>query len=192
MSAKTRTAILISGRGSNMVAIAKAAMADDYPAQIALVISNRPGALGLYAASKMGITAITVDHTAYKKRQDFEAELHAILTAHSIDFVVCAGFMRVLTADFVAKWESRMINIHPSLLPKYKGLNTHARAIAAGDSEHGASVHWVSEGVDEGKIIAQARLKITHSDTAETLAARLLPLEQALFPKALKQVLTTA
>lgn len=185
MASKTRTAILISGRGSNMVAIAKAAQDDAYPASIALVISNRPEAAGLHKADEMGIAALAIDHKDYKKREDFENELHAALLAHDIEFVVCAGFMRVLTASFVEKWSGKMINIHPSLLPKYKGLNTHARALAAGDSEHGCTVHWVSEGVDEGEIIDQARLQIRPSDTADDLAARLLPLEQALYPRAL-------
>ena len=189
MASKTRTAILISGRGSNMVAIAKAAQDDAYPASIALVISNRPEAAGLHKADAMGITAIAIDHKDYKSREAFEDELHAALLAHNIEFVVCAGFMRVLTAGFVEKWSGKMINIHPSLLPKYKGLNTHARALAAGDREHGCTVHWVSEGVDEGEIIDQARLQIMPSDTADDLAARLLPLEQALYPRALIKAL---
>lgn len=190
MGAKTRTAILISGRGSNMVAIAEAARADDYPADIALVISNRPEAAGLHKADEMGITAIAIDHKDYKTREDFENELHATLTAHYIDFVVCAGFMRVLTADFVNTWQGRIINIHPSLLPKYKGLDTHKRALAAGDAVHGCTVHWISEGVDEGKIIDQASLNILPSDTPDSLAQRLLPLEQALYPKALIKALS--
>ncbi len=192
MRAKTRTAILISGRGSNMVAIAKTAQAQtDYPANIALVISNRPEAAGLYKADAMRIPALAIDHKDFETREDFENELHAALLAHEIEFVVCAGFMRVLTAGFVEKWQNRIINIHPSLLPKYKGLNTHARAIAAKDKEHGCTVHWVSEGVDEGGIIEQARLNILPGDTADSLAERLLPLEQALYPKALIKALNT-
>jgi len=182
---RTRTAILISGRGSNMVAIAQAAKAKDYPTDIALVISNRPEAAGLHKADEMGITVLAIDHTDYPNRAAFEDELHAALLAHDIEFVVCAGFMRVLTATFVSKWQGRIINIHPSLLPKYKGLNTHARALAAGDTQHGCSVHWVSEGVDEGQIIAQSALNILANDTPDTLAARLLPLEQSLYPLAL-------
>jgi len=189
MASKIRTAILISGRGSNMVAIAKAAQDEDYPADIALIISNRPEAAGLHKADAMGITAIAIDHKDYKSREAFEDELHAALLAHNIEFVVCAGFMRVLTVSFVEKWSGKMINIHPSLLPKYKGLNTHARALAAGDSEHGCTVHWVSEGVDEGEIIDQARLTIMPSDTADDLASRLLPLEQTLYPQALIKAL---
>ena len=189
MASKTRTAILISGRGSNMIAIAKAAQDHAYPASIALVISNRPEAAGLHKADAMDITAIAIDHKDYKSREAFEDELHAALLAHNIEFVVCAGFMRVLTASFVEKWSGKMINIHPSLLPKYKGLNTHARALAAGDREHGCTVHWVSEGVDEGEIIDQARLKIRPSDTVDDLASRLLPLEQALYPRALIKAL---
>jgi len=185
MASKTRTAILISGRGSNMVAIAKAAQDDAYPASIALVISNRPEAAGLHKADAMGITAIAIDHKDYKSREAFEDELHAALLAHNIEFVVCAGFMRVLTASFVEKWSGKMINIHPSLLPKYKGLNTHARALAAGDKAHGCTVHWVSEGVDEGKVIEQSSLNILPDDTPDSLSVRLLPLEQSLYPRAL-------
>ncbi len=187
---KTRTAILISGRGSNMVAITQAAQHKDYPAKICLVISNRPEAAGLHKADDMGIAAIAIDHTDYNSRADFENELHAALLAHKIDFVVCAGFMRVLSPRFVKKWQGKMINIHPSLLPKYKGLNTHARAIKAGDTHHGCTVHWINEGVDEGEIIDQAHLEILPDDTADSLAARLLPLEQSLYPQALIKALS--
>ena len=192
MRAKARTAILISGRGSNMVAIAKAAQDKDYPAQIALVISNRPEAAGLFKADAMGITAIAIDHKDYKTRAGFENELHAALLAHDIEFIVCAGFMRVLTAEFVSKWQGKIINIHPSLLPKYKGLNTYARAISAGDKSHGATVHWVSEGVDEGQIIEQITIDILPNDTAESLAQRLLPQEQRLYPKAVIKALKSS
>ncbi|MEP1229739.1 MAG: phosphoribosylglycinamide formyltransferase [Litorimonas sp.] len=186
---KTRIAILISGRGSNMVAIAMAAKSKDYPAKVCLVISNRPEAEGLHKADDIGITALAIDHTEYDARADFENELDAALKAHNIEFVVCAGFMRVLTRAFVEKWQGRIINIHPSLLPKYKGLHTHARAIDAGDTVHGCTVHWLSEGVDEGQIIDQARLDIRPEDTPDSLAARLLPLEQALYPQAIVKAL---
>jgi len=172
-----------------MTAIAQVARTQDYPADIALVISNRPEAAGLHKADEMGITALAIDHNDYKKRQDFENELHAALLAHDIEFVVCAGFMRVLTAGFVRNWQGRIINIHPSLLPKYKGLNTYERAIDAGDKIHGATVHWISEGVDEGEIIDQVTIDILPDDTADSLAERLLPHEQALYPKALVKAL---
>jgi len=187
---RVKTAILISGRGSNMEALLDAAEQDDYPAEISLVISNRPEAAGLRKADERGIKAIAIDHRDYKTRESFEDELNAALKAHDIEFVACAGFMRVLTASFVNKWEGCMINIHPSLLPKYKGLHTHARALEAGDKEHGCSVHWVTEGVDDGAIIAQAKIDILDDDTPDTLAARLLAEELKLYPIALKKALT--
>ena len=172
-----------------MLAIVEAAKAPDFPADIALVISNKPEAQGLRAADARGIPALCIDHRDYESRAAFEAELHATLTAYNIDFVVCAGFMRVLGRRFVRLWDGRLINIHPSLLPKYKGLNTHARALEAGDAAHGATVHWVSEGVDDGEIIAQASLDIEPGDTVDTLAARVQILEHALYPQALRAVL---
>lgn len=184
---RLRTAVLISGRGSNMVALAKAAQTPDYPANIQLVISNRPDAAGLQRAEELGLKAICIDHKTYAKRADFEADLHAALIAHDIEFVACAGFMRVLTGGFVSKWSERMINIHPSLLPKYKGLNTHQRALDAGDKVHGCSVHWVSEGVDEGALIAQRSIFIEKGDTSARLAEKLLPEEQILYPLALRK-----
>jgi len=182
---RIRTAVLISGRGSNMEALIAAAKSSDYPAEIKLVISNRPEAAGLHTADSAGVTALAIDHKDYETREAFERELDAALTAHKIELIACAGFMRVLTAWFVSRWEGRLINIHPSLLPKYKGLNTHARALAAGDREAGCTVHWVSEGVDEGKIIAQNRLTINTIDTVESLAERIRALEHKLYPMAL-------
>ena len=186
---KIRTAVLISGRGSNMLSLIEAAQAPDYPAEIALVISNKPEAQGLRAADEKGVEAICIDHREFETRAAFEAEMDAALRAHEIDFVVCAGFMRVLGATFVRDWTGRMINIHPSLLPKYKGLHTHKRALEAGDAEHGCTVHWVSEGVDEGHIIAQSTLDVDASDTEETLATRVQALEHRLYPSALRDVL---
>lgn len=174
-----------------MVALIEAAQKADYPADINLVISNRPEAAGLRKADEMGVTAICIDHRDFESRSDFEAELNAALRAHDIDFVVCAGFMRVLGEKFVKSWTGKMINIHPSLLPKYKGLHTHKRAIEAGDTDHGCTVHWVNEGVDEGKIIAQSSIVITPNDTQETLAKRVQALEHKLYPDALVLALTT-
>ena len=184
---RLKLAILISGRGSNMEALVRAAKSPDYPAEPVLILSNRPDAAGLAFAEAAGIRALAIDHKIYgKDREAFERDLDAGLRAAGIEIIALAGFMRVLTNWFVSRWEGRMVNIHPSLLPKYKGLNTHQRAIDAGDSEAGCTVHWVSAGVDEGEIIAQARVQIHPGDTADTLAARTLPAEHKLYPEALK------
>ena len=180
-----RLAILISGRGTNMEAILRAAEADDYPARPILVLSNRPDAQGLETAANAGLSAVSVDHKAYgKDRESFERALQSVLIEHQIEMVVLAGFMRILTPWFVSKWTGRMINIHPSLLPKYPGLHTHQRALDAGDAEAGCSVHWVTEGVDEGAVIAQARVSVLANDTPDTLADRVLGEEHKLYPKA--------
>lgn len=185
---RLRLAILISGRGTNMQAILDAAGTATYPADPVLVLSNRPGAKGLETASKRGLAAIAVDHKPFgKDREAFERELHAVLQSHEIEMVVLAGFMRILTPWFVRQWTDRMINIHPSLLPKYPGLNTHQRAIDAGDREAGCSVHWVTEGVDQGAVIAQARVPVLASDTAETLSDRVLEQEHLLYPNAVEK-----
>lgn len=173
-----------------MVALIEAAQNPDYPADIQLVISNRPEAAGLRKADDLGVKAICIDHRDYEKRADFEAELNAALRAHDIEFVACAGFMRVLGAKFVKQWKMKLINIHPSLLPKYKGLNTHKRALDAGDTHHGCTVHWVNEGVDEGSTIAQSKLTIKLDDTPDTLAKRVQILEHQLYPKALAEAIT--
>ena len=179
-------AILISGRGSNMEALLKAAAAPDYPAKPVLVLANRPDAKGLETAMDAGISALAIDHKPFgKDREAFERAMDQALTEAGTEIIALAGFMRVLTPWFVNKWQGRMINIHPSLLPKYKGLDTHQRAIDAGDAEAGATVHWVSPGVDDGEIIQQASLPILPGDTADTLAARLLPVEHQLYPAAL-------
>ena len=183
---RLKLAILISGRGSNMEALLKAAAAPDYPAEPVLVLSNRPDALGLETALAAGVPALAIDHKAYgKDREAFERAMDAALTEAGTEIIALAGFMRVLTPWFVEKWQGRMINIHPSLLPKYKGLDTHQRALDAGDAEAGASVHWVSPGVDDGEIIQQASLPILPGDTPDSLAARLLPVEHRLYPEAL-------
>ncbi len=185
---RLRTAILISGRGSNMQAILDAARRKSYPAEPVLVLTNRPEAAGVTVANSYGVATAHVDHKPYgKDREAFERAMHAVLEQHQIEMVVLAGFMRILTPWFVRQWTRRMINIHPSLLPKYPGLHTHQRAIDAGDREAGCSVHWVTEGVDEGDVIAQARVAIDRGDTAETLAARILPEEHALYPVAVER-----
>ena len=183
---RLRLAILISGRGSNMEALLKAAEDPAYPAKPVLVLSNRPDAKGLETAAAAGIPALAIDHKLYgRDREAFEREMDKALTEAGTEIIALAGFMRVLTPWFVSRWEGRMINIHPSLLPKYKGLDTHQRAIDAGDAEAGCTVHWVSSGVDEGEIIAQAAVPILPGDTPETLAARILPEEHRLYPLAL-------
>ena len=186
---RVHLAILISGRGSNMQAILEACDAPDYPARVVLVLSNRPDAAGLEIARAAGITTAVIDHKAYgTDREAFERDIDAALNAAGAELVALAGFMRILSPYLVSRWEGRMVNIHPSLLPRHKGLDTHARAIAAGDAEAGCTVHYVSPGVDEGEIIAQARLPILPEDTPDTLAARILPAEHALYPEAIAAV----
>ncbi|MEO1322870.1 MAG: phosphoribosylglycinamide formyltransferase [Pseudomonadota bacterium] len=185
---RLRMAVLISGRGSNMTAILEAAQDDEYPVAPVIVVSNRPDAAGLETASARGIPTQAVDHKPFgKDREAFERAIDAILRQHNVEIVVLAGFMRILTPWFVGKWAGRMINIHPSLLPKYPGLNTHQRAIDAGDAEAGCSVHWVTEGVDEGDVIAQAKVPIHPGDTADQLAARVLEQEHILYPDAVRK-----
>ena len=183
---RLKLAILISGRGSNMEAILEAARDPAYPAQPVLALSNRPDAKGLETAAAAGIATAAIDHKTYgKDREAFERAMHEQLTETGVEIIALAGFMRVLTPWFVNTWEGRMVNIHPSLLPKYKGLDTHQRALDAGDTEAGCTVHWVSPGVDDGEIIQQASLPILPGDTADSLAARLLPVEHQLYPEAL-------
>ena len=187
--AKQRVAILISGRGSNMASLIAAAKDDSYPAEIALVVSNRPDAAGLDHAKSRGITTAVVDHTRYgRDRAAFEHALHAVLTAHRIELVCLAGFMRLLTPWFVGQWQGRMLNIHPALLPAFKGLHTHERALEAGVKTHGATVHFVSAEMDSGEIIAQAEVPVLDGDTPDTLAARVLEAEHRIYPQALRQV----
>ena len=186
--ARKRVAILISGRGSNMMSLIEAARQPTYPAEIALVISNRADAAGVDLARAAGVEAVVVPSRAYSDRAAFEAELTRQLEAHDIEIVCLAGFMRVLTPAFVAHWRDRLINIHPSLLPAFQGLDTHARALAAGVAEHGCTVHYVRDGVDDGPIIAQAAVAVRAGDTPETLAARVLAEERKLYPAALALV----
>jgi len=183
---RLKLAILISGRGSNMEAILEAARDPAYPAKPVLVLSNRPDAKGLETAAAAGIATAAIDHKTYgKDREAFERAMHEQLTEAGVEIIALAGFMRVLTPWFVNTWKGRMVNIHPSLLPKYKGLDTHQRALDAGDTEAGCTVHWVSPGVDDGEMIQQASLPILPGDTADSLAARLLPVEHQLYPEAL-------
>jgi phosphoribosylglycinamide formyltransferase 1 len=182
-----RVAMLISGSGSNMVALAES-MVGDHPARPVLVLSNVPEAGGLARAEALGIATAVVDHRPFgKDRAGFEAALSAALARAAPDIVCLAGFMRILTEDFTAAWAGRMLNIHPSLLPKYRGLNTHARALEAGDSEAGCTVHEVTAELDGGPILGQARVAIRPGDTPEALAARILPLEHRLYPAVLRR-----
>jgi phosphoribosylglycinamide formyltransferase 1 len=183
---KKRVAILISGRGSNMVALIQAAQEPSYPAEIALVLSNRPDAAGIAHARAAGIATETVDHVAYgNDRPKFEQAMQQVLERERIDLVCLAGFMRLLTPWFVARWEGRMLNIHPALLPAFKGLDTHARALAAGVKIHGASVHLVVPEMDSGPIIVQGAVAVREDDTAEELSARVLAVEHRIYPHAL-------
>ncbi|WP_323764695.1 phosphoribosylglycinamide formyltransferase [Marinovum sp.] len=182
-----RVAILISGGGSNMVTLADS-MTGDHPGRPCLVLSNRPEAGGLAKAEARGIPTAVVDHRNYgKDRKAFEGEVQAALEGARADVICLAGFMRVLTAEFVTRWQGRMLNIHPSLLPKYKGLDTHARALAAGDAEGGCSVHLVTPELDDGPVLGQTRVEITADDTPESLAARVLVAEHELYPAVLRQ-----
>jgi phosphoribosylglycinamide formyltransferase 1 len=184
---RKRVAILISGRGSNMAALIEAAIHPDYPAEMALVISNNPNAAGLQHAEAAGITTAVVDHTGFEKsREAFELAIQMELENHRIDLICLAGFMRLLTPSFARRWESRILNIHPALLPAFKGLETHERALAAGVKIHGASVHFVVAEVDSGPIVAQAAVAVRDEDTPDTLAARVLKVEHQIYPLALK------
>ena len=182
-----RVAILISGGGSNMVSLVRS-MTGDHPGRPCLVLSNRPGAKGLDRARDLGVATAVVDHTRFPgDRHAFEAELHRALTDAGAEIVCLAGFMRVLTPEFVSRWSGRMLNIHPSLLPKYPGLDTHARAIEAGDTEAGCSVHEVTAELDAGPVLGQARVPVLPGDTPDTLAARVLAEEHRLYPLVLRR-----
>jgi phosphoribosylglycinamide formyltransferase 1 len=186
---KKRVAVLISGRGSNLMALIEAAKERSYPAEIALVLSNRPDAAGLAHARAQGIATAVVDHVPFgENREGFEHALADALERHSIDLVCLAGFMRLLTPWFVRRWQGRLINIHPALLPAFKGLNTHERALQAGAKVHGATVHFVVAEMDAGPIILQQSLRVHDTDDADTLAARVLELEHRIYPCALKLV----
>jgi len=182
-----RVAILISGGGSNMVSLVNS-MTGGHPARPVLVLSNDPNAGGLAKARALNVPTFAVDHKPFgKDRAAFEAALQKALETAKPDIICLAGFMRILTPEFTRMWEGRMLNIHPSLLPKYKGLHTHARVLEAGDTEHGCSVHEVTAELDGGPILGQAKIAVSADDTAETLAARLLPLEHQLYPQVLQR-----
>lgn len=182
-----RVAILISGGGSNMVALVDS-MTGDHPARPCLVLANDPAAGGLAKAASLGVPTAVVDHRPYgRDRAGFEAELTRVLDAHAPDIICLAGFMRVLTPAFVTRWQGRVLNIHPSLLPKYPGLHTHARALAAGDAEAGCSVHEVTAELDGGPILGQARVPVLPGDTPDSLAARVLVQEHRLYPMVLRR-----
>lgn len=186
---RKRVAVLISGRGSNMAALIEAATDKKYPAEIVLVLSNRPEAGGLLVARAAGVATEVVDHVAFgKDRAAFEHALQAALEKHHIDIVCLAGFMRLLTASFVGSWTERLLNIHPALLPAFKGLDTHKRALEADAKLHGATVHFVVPEMDSGPIIAQGAVTVQPGDTEEALALRVLKVEHRIYPLALKLV----
>jgi phosphoribosylglycinamide formyltransferase-1 len=186
--AQKRVAILISGRGSNMTALMKAAKTKNYPAEIVLVLSNRPEAQGLELAKAEGIPTVIVDHKTFSSREEFDAAIQRELEAAKIEIVCLAGFMRVLTDDFVDRWKGRMLNIHPSLLPAFKGTNTHHQALLAGVASHGATVHFVVPELDSGPIVMQAEVPVQKGDTEAKLAARVLKIEHKIYPAALKML----
>jgi phosphoribosylglycinamide formyltransferase-1 len=185
--AKKRVAVLISGRGSNMASLIEAAKAPDYPAEIALVLSNRPDAAGLALAEGQRVKTQVLDHRPYgKDRAAFEQALQATLEAHRIELVCLGGFMRLFTVEFVQRWHGRMLNIHPALLPSFRGLDPHGQALTAGVKISGATVHFVTPEMDAGPIVVQAAVPVRNDDTAETLAARVLTVEHRIYPLALK------
>jgi formyltetrahydrofolate-dependent phosphoribosylglycinamide formyltransferase len=188
VTTRRRAAILISGRGSNMRALIEAARTPNYPAEIVGVFSNNPGAAGLDYARDAGLPTATRSHRDFADREAFEAEIEAHLRTWGAELICLAGFMRILSPAFVGRWAGRILNVHPSLLPAFRGLDTHARALAAGATEHGCTVHFVTPGLDEGPPILAARVPVLPGDTAETLAARVLVEEHRIYPQALAMV----
>ncbi|HVV93833.1 MAG TPA: phosphoribosylglycinamide formyltransferase [Hyphomicrobiales bacterium] len=186
--ARLPVAVLISGRGSNMAALVAAAAEPAFPAEIVAVIANRPDAAGLATAAGAGIPTAVVDHKRFAGKPAFEAALSDEIARHGAALICLAGFMRIVSADFVARWRGQVLNIHPSLLPSFPGLDTHARALAAGVRLHGCTVHFVDAEVDAGPIVAQAAVPVLPGDDAETLAARVLAAEHRLYPRALALV----
>lgn len=185
---KKKVAVLISGRGSNMQALARACDNPDFPAEIALVISNKEDAPGLDWAKQNGLPTLLIDHRSFTDRTEFEHALIRAFEEAGSDIVCLAGFMRVLSPHFFQHWRKPVLNIHPSLLPKYKGLHTHQAALDSGETEHGCSVHFVTEDLDSGEVILQKSVKVESDDTAETLAARVLEQEHLAYPEALKMI----
>lgn len=182
---KARVGVLISGRGSNMMALVEAARDPAYPAEIVCVVSNRADAKGLEYAASHGIAAELINHKHFATRESFEAALDAYLRKMNVEIIACAGFMRILTPGFISGWLGRMINIHPSLLPAYKGLHTHERALADGAKVHGCTVHHVTAELDAGPVILQAQVPVLPDDTPDTLSARVLSEEHRIYPQAL-------
>jgi phosphoribosylglycinamide formyltransferase 1 len=182
--------VLISGRGSNLLAIVTAAARGTLRVRVTAVISDRPAAPGLLAAAQAGLVACTLDPGQFPDRSSYDAALADLVAQHAPDLVVLAGFMRILSASFVARFRGRLINIHPSLLPRYRGLHTHRRALAAGDAEHGASVHYVTEELDGGPVVAQARVAVLPGDTEQTLSARVQAAEHRLYPMVIGWIAT--
>jgi phosphoribosylglycinamide formyltransferase-1 len=185
---RKRIGVLISGRGSNLAALIAATQQPDYPAEIVLVVSNRPDAAGLARASEAGLVTAVVDHKAFPDRRAFEEQLDRTFVAAGVEILCLAGFMRVFTDWFVARWTGRMLNIHPSLLPAFRGTDTHRQALAAGVLIHGCTVHFVTLDLDAGPIVAQAAVRVVPGDTEETLAVRVLAEEHRLYPFALRLV----
>ncbi len=183
---KIRLVVLISGRGSNLQAILDQAASGELPVEVAAVVSNRPGVHGLERARQAGVPALELDHKNFADRPEFEAALIETIDRRQPDLVVLAGFMRVLTAGFTEHYRGRLLNIHPSLLPKFRGLHTHERAIAAGETEHGASIHFVTAELDGGPVIVQARVPVLPGDDSDALAARVLEQEHRLYPLAIR------
>jgi len=188
MTAKKRLAILISGRGSNMRALVEAARQPDYPAEVVAILASRPDAAGLAWARGQSLPATLIDHRAYAMREAFDAAVDQALGDAGVELVALAGFMRIQGADFVRKWQGRQLNIHPSLLPAFKGLRPQAQALAAGVKISGCTVHFVSEELDGGPIIAQAAVPVSEDDSPDSLAARILCAEHRLYPQALALV----
>lgn len=188
MSTRKRVAVLISGRGSNMAALIEAARAPDYPAGIVGVFSNRPDAAGLATAAAEGIATAARSHRDFANREAFDAHVDTVLEGWGAEIVCLAGYMRILSVPFVERWQGRMINVHPSLLPRHKGLNPQQQAIDAGDSESGCSVHWVTPSLDDGPTILARRVPILPGDSADSLAARILVEEHIAYPQALAMV----
>ncbi|MGZ9097445.1 MAG: phosphoribosylglycinamide formyltransferase [Micavibrio sp.] len=188
MTQKIRLGILISGRGSNMESLIRACAAPDYPAEVALVLSNKPAAPGLEKARQSGIMTTAIDQKTYTDRSEFEAALHKTMINHRVDLICLAGFMRILSPDFVHKWPDRILNIHPSLLPAYPGLNTHERALADRQSESGCTVHLVTPDLDAGPVVLQRAVPVLPQDTPDTLASRILEQEHIAYPQAVHRI----
>lgn len=185
---KIKLAIFISGRGSNMQALIDACALPDFPAEISVVLSNKAEAAGLLRAKEAGIATEIVSHKDYSSKADFEDAIMACLTNYSIDLICLAGFMRIISADFIEKWPERIINIHPSLLPKHKGLDTHKRALENGDTESGCTVHYVVPEMDSGPIIVQRSVNIDDNETEDSLSAKVLKEEHIAYPEAVSRI----